>query len=52
MPIISVLINDTFYTHALLDTGSTNSFCSRRLAMELNVTGTKHSMDVVIAIVK
>ena len=35
MPIIPVIINDTFHTHALLDTVSTNSFCSRCLANEL-----------------
>ena len=46
MPIIPVIINDTFHTHALLDTGSTNSFCSRRLANELNVTGTKISYQL------
>ena len=41
MPIIPVIINDMFHTHALLDTGSTNSFCSRRLVNELNITGPK-----------
>ena len=46
MSIIPVISNDTFHTHALLDTGSTNSFCSRRLANELNVTGTKISYQL------
>ena len=46
MAIIPVIIIGTFYTHALLDAGSTNSFCSRRLATELNVTGTKMSYQL------
>ena len=55
MPVIPVIINDTCHTHALL---GTNTFCSRRLFNEVNVTrakmsiSCKHSMYTVIATVK
>ena len=39
MPIVPIIINDIFHTYALLDTGSSTSFCSRRLAEELKITG-------------
>jgi len=41
MPIVPVTINNTFHTHALLDTGSSNSFCSQNLVDRLRLTGTK-----------
>ena len=39
LPILPVTINNTFHTYALLDTGSSNSFCSRRLIDRLNING-------------
>ena len=39
LPILPVTINDTFHTYALLDTGSSDSFCSRRLVDRLNIKG-------------
>ena len=39
LPILPVTINNTFHTYARLDTGSSNSFCSRRLIDRLNING-------------
>ena len=39
VPILPVTINNTFHTYALLDTGSSNSFCSKRLVDRLNIKG-------------
>ena len=39
LPILPVTINDTFHTYALLDTGSSDSFCARRLVDRLNIKG-------------
>ena len=39
MPVLHVTVNDTFHTYALLDTGSSTSFCSRRLVTQLNING-------------
>ena len=40
LPILSVTINNTFHTYyALLNTGSSNSFCSRRFIDRLNING-------------
>ena len=39
LPVVSVIVNDTFPTYALLDTGSTNTFCTKDLVQELNVKG-------------
>ena len=39
LPILPVTINNTFHTYALLDTGSSNSICSRRLIDRMNING-------------
>ena len=39
MPIVQVLVNDSQTAFALLDTASSNSFCSRKLASTLNLSG-------------
>ena len=39
MPIVKVKVNDSVYAHALLDTASTNSFCTQALADKLSVQG-------------
>lgn len=39
MPIVQVLINNKVKVNALLDTGSSNSFCSSRLINRLNLDG-------------
>ena len=37
MPIVPVVVNDEVCTYALLDTGSSNSFCTRSLMTKLNL---------------
>ena len=41
MPTLPVTINNTFRTFALLDTGSSTTFCTRRLVDTLKLQGTK-----------
>ena len=46
MPTVPVLINDTLETFALLDTGSSTSFCSRRLIKEMKLKCTNTSYQL------
>jgi hypothetical protein len=39
MPVVEVHVNDTYKVCALLDTGSSSSFCSRSLVDKLGITG-------------
>ncbi|KAG1669999.1 hypothetical protein GQR58_017185 [Nymphon striatum] len=39
MPIVKVCVNDNTHAYALLDTASSNSFCTKRLKGMLNVSG-------------
>lgn len=39
MPIIPIYVNDSIQTYALLDTGSSRSFCTKNLLALLNVKG-------------
>ena len=39
MPILPVTVNDVYDTYALLDTGSSHSFCSDALKKQLNLNG-------------
>ena len=39
MPIVAITVNEKYHAHALLDTGSSGSFCSRRLADKLQLSG-------------
>ena len=43
MPTVPVVINGIFHTYALLDTGSSSTFCSKRLLNQLKLQGTKIS---------
>ena len=43
MPTVPVVIDGTFHTCALLDTGSSTTFCSKRLVDELKLQGPKMS---------
>ena len=43
MPTVHVVIDGTFHTCALLDTGSSTTFCSKRLVDELKLQGAKMS---------
>ena len=43
MPTVPVVINGIFHTYALLDTGSSSTFCSKRLINQLKLQGTKIS---------
>ena len=43
MPTVPVVINGIFHTYALLDTGSSTTFCSKRLINQLKLQGTKIS---------
>ena len=46
MPIVPVVVNDEFCTYALLDTGSSNSFCTRSLMTKLNLICPKLSYQL------
>ena len=46
MPTVPVLINGTLQTFALLDTGSSASFCSKRLMKELKLQGANMSYQL------
>ena len=39
LPVVKVWVNQNFNTGALLDTGSTNSFCTQRLIDALGIKG-------------
>ena len=39
VPVVPVLVGDKHQTHALLDTGSTNSFCTQSLIDDLKIEG-------------
>ena len=39
MPLVEVIVNDTYHTHALLDTGSSDSFCTEQMASVLSLCG-------------
>jgi len=43
MPVVPIVANDTYVTHALLDTGSSSSFCTRRLVDKLQLKGSEIS---------
>ena len=49
VPTVPVKVNDVFCTHAVLDTASTNSFCSQRLVDSLKLKGYKitYSLDTI-----
>ena len=46
MPVVQVKVNDTESVYALLDTGSSNSFCSQRLIDKLGVYGIYQKLNV------
>ena len=46
MPTVPVVINETFHTFAILDTGSSASFCSRRMLNKLKLQGSKISYQL------
>ena len=41
MPTVPVIVNNTQHVHALLDTGSNNSFCSKKLVDTLQIKGSQ-----------
>ena len=49
MPIVEVIANDTYHTHDLLDTGSSDSFCIKRMASALSLSGpsTTYSLNTL-----
>ena len=47
MPIVPVIVNDCFHTYALLDTGSTHTFCSRRLTHALDLDGCETTYNLM-----
>ena len=49
IPIVEVIVNYTYYTHALLDTGSSDSFCSKPMASVLSLSGpsTTYSLNTL-----
>ena len=46
LPILPVTNNNTFHTYALIDTGSSNSFCSKCLVDRLNIKGPMTTYDL------
>ena len=46
MPVVSVRVNGSVYANALLDTASTNSFCTKKLVEKLGVSGQSISYDL------
>ena len=46
MPIIEVVVNNTYNTSALLDTASTNSFCTQRMVDSLKIRGKSHNFNI------
>ena len=47
MPIVPIIVNNCFHTYALLDTGSTHTFCSRRLVNALDLDGQETTYNLV-----
>ena len=47
MPVVPIIINNTFHSYALLDTGSSYSFCSQRLVAALDIDGVETNYDLV-----
>ena len=47
MPVVPIIINNTFHSYALLDTGSSHSFCSQRLVAALDIDGVETNYDLV-----
>ena len=46
MPVVSVIVNDKLNVHALLDTASTSSFCTRRIVDKLCLNGVPISYNL------
>lgn len=44
MPVVEVMVDETHRVFALLDTGSSTSFCSQRLVRSLGISGRQGSM--------
>ncbi|KAG1653031.1 Pro-Pol polyprotein [Nymphon striatum] len=44
LPVVPVTVNDSI--HTLLDSGSTNSFCTEQLAEQLNIKGEKTTLNL------
>ncbi len=46
MPIVPIIVNNCYHTYALLDTGSSHTFCTRRLVNALDLDGIQTSYDL------
>ena len=46
MPIVPVVVNHEYVTYALLDTASSNSFCSKNLSSKLGLGGSRVSYEL------
>ena len=46
LPLVPVVVNGTYATHALLDNASTNSFCSEKLVNSLGLKGTGTTLNL------
>ena len=46
LPVVPVVVNDCYNTFALLDSASTNSFCSQELVNALNIKGIKTVLNL------
>jgi len=46
VPVVPVVVEGNFLTHALLDSGSTNSFCTERLVDKLKIEGVSTNLTI------
>ena len=47
LPIVPIIVNNCYATYALLDTGSSHSFCSKRLVSALRIQGKETTYDLM-----
>ena len=47
MPIVPIIVNNCYATYALLETGSSHSFCSKRLVSALRIQGKETTYDLM-----
>ena len=47
MPIVPIIVNNSYATYAILDTGSSHSFCSKRLVSAFGIQGNPTAYDLM-----
>ena len=46
LPIVPIIVNNIYHTYALLDTGSSHTFCARHLVDALDISGSETNYDL------